>query len=115
MCPSKVMRVLVLQKKLLERQAGGAFECLAVEVARFRGHDFARLMVSCPIPFFMFHDQTSVSTMKATKKSGNILMFGQESYHSEQQKLLERIRSLERAAAPGNKGQHIFEGFLVVS
>jgi hypothetical protein len=27
----------------------------------------------------------------------------EESYHSEQQKLLERIRSLERAAAPGTR------------
>ena len=55
MFPSKVMRVLILQKKLLERQDGGAFECLEIELARLMGYQWGSEQRLPHSTFFMFH------------------------------------------------------------
>ena len=135
---SKVMRVLILQKKLLERQDGGVFEWFrmfgnlttGLSLMQASGNDFARLM-GCQLglsekrlPHSIFHFPCS-SCSSCPSFLIKIAIFGrksscldrswqvhlcwlsspglEESYHSEQQKLLERIRSLERAAAPGTR------------
>ena len=89
------------------------------------GNDFARLM-GCqlglsekrlPHSIFHFHAHHALKP-KFPHSNGHFLGENhhvwtglcwlnspglEESYHSEQQKLLERIRSLERAAAPGTQ------------